>query len=94
MPSLREWLLRCKEDLAQKDLDRLLEDFRHFQALPLKGLSLEEARECAALLEELLLEAEALRADYETGLSGLSEIRERLHTFFQQLRYLLLSHNL
>ena len=90
MPLLRDWLLRCREELARGDLDRLLEDGREFQKIPIERLSLEEAREALHLLEELLQEAESLKTDYEKGLEGVAEIHERLGTFLQQLRYLLL----
>jgi len=89
--SLRDWLLRCKEDLSRRDFDRLLADFREVQLLSPERLSPEEAREALSLLDELLQEAEELKSDYQAGLQGLAEIREGLQTFFQQLRYLLLA---
>ena len=90
MKKLEALLLRCKEDLARRDLERLLEDFQKIQTFPWERLSLAEAREALALLEELVQEAEHLKKGYEDGLSGLAEIEKRLPVLFQQLRYLLL----
>ncbi len=90
MKKLKALLLRCKEDLARRDLERLLEDFQKIQAFPWEELSLTEAQQALALLEELVQEAEHLKKDCENGLSGLAELERRLPVFFQQLRYLLL----
>ncbi len=90
MKSLKDWLLACNQSLEKGDFENLLGHIREASRAPLTNLSLEEARECLELLEQLVNQAENLRLQVSETLEDLEKIKAGILTLLKQLRFLLL----